>query len=170
MKPNKLLILGVLALPIFLSACGGGSGSSANTATTINGIAVPPEPDATLNNATLAGVDVNENGVRDDVERKIATNSLGNDLESYNKAIAIAKAKLIIIDKPTPIDRLVAIAILKSDACAYDLPGSISPTLKNTASKNSFHNIIFNTQARLIKLNYFNLVLGGANGEELLCD
>lgn len=38
---------------------------------TINGITVPPEPDPKVNNATLAGVDVNGNGVRDDVERKI---------------------------------------------------------------------------------------------------
>jgi len=36
---------------------------------TINGVPVPPEPDPELNNATLAGIDVNGNGVRDDVER-----------------------------------------------------------------------------------------------------
>jgi len=37
----------------------------------INGHRLPPEPDEVENNATLGGVDVNENGVRDDVERKI---------------------------------------------------------------------------------------------------
>jgi hypothetical protein len=42
-------------------------------AETINGVVVPPEPPANLNNATLAGFDVNGNGVRDDVERYIAT-------------------------------------------------------------------------------------------------
>ena len=40
---------------------------------TINGIEVPPEPDPELNNATLAGIDVNSNGVRDDVERAIVS-------------------------------------------------------------------------------------------------
>jgi hypothetical protein len=40
---------------------------------TINGVAVPPEPPPELNNATLAGFDVNVNGVRDDVDRYIAT-------------------------------------------------------------------------------------------------
>ena len=35
----------------------------------INGYKLPPEPDETLNNSTLLGIDVNENGVRDDVER-----------------------------------------------------------------------------------------------------
>jgi len=33
--------------------------------------ALPPEPDPVANNATLAGVDVNNNGIRDDVERAI---------------------------------------------------------------------------------------------------
>jgi hypothetical protein len=32
---------------------------------------LPPEPDPTINNSTLLGVDVNDNGVRDDVERWI---------------------------------------------------------------------------------------------------
>ena len=34
----------------------------------INGYKLPPEPDETLNNATILGVDSNDNGVRDDVE------------------------------------------------------------------------------------------------------
>lgn len=34
----------------------------------INGYKLPPEPDPTLNNSTLLGIDSNNNGVRDDVE------------------------------------------------------------------------------------------------------
>ncbi|MDF1884563.1 hypothetical protein JHD49_11490, partial [Sulfurimonas sp. SAG-AH-194-C21] len=37
----------------------------------INGHRLPPMPDETLNNATLLGIDSNNNGVRDDVERWI---------------------------------------------------------------------------------------------------
>jgi hypothetical protein len=37
----------------------------------INGHRLPPEPDPKINNATLLGVDSNNNGVRDDVERWI---------------------------------------------------------------------------------------------------
>jgi len=37
----------------------------------INGFKLPPEPDKALNDSTLLGIDVNDNGVRDDVERKI---------------------------------------------------------------------------------------------------
>ncbi|MCH9814695.1 MAG: hypothetical protein K0U47_12225 [Epsilonproteobacteria bacterium] len=40
----------------------------------IHGHTLPPEPDPTINNATLLGVDSNDNGVRDDVERKIYLN------------------------------------------------------------------------------------------------
>lgn len=53
-------------------------GKSSNTLTMsvyqeINGHKLPPEPDSKLNSATLLGVDKNNNGVRDDVERKILT-------------------------------------------------------------------------------------------------
>ena len=37
----------------------------------VSGHALPPEPDPTVNDSTLLGVDVNDNGVRDDVERWI---------------------------------------------------------------------------------------------------
>ena len=37
----------------------------------VNGHRLPPEPDPVVNNSTLLGVDVNGNGVRDDVERWI---------------------------------------------------------------------------------------------------
>ncbi len=37
----------------------------------INGHILPPMPDKTLNDSTLLGIDVNNNGVRDDVERLI---------------------------------------------------------------------------------------------------
>jgi hypothetical protein len=37
----------------------------------VNGHVLPPEPDPTVNNSTLLGIDSNHNGVRDDVERWI---------------------------------------------------------------------------------------------------
>lgn len=37
----------------------------------INGYTLPSEPDPTINDSTLLGIDVNNNGVRDDVERLI---------------------------------------------------------------------------------------------------
>ena len=37
----------------------------------VNGHTLPPEPDKAVNDATLLGIDINDNGVRDDVERWI---------------------------------------------------------------------------------------------------
>ncbi len=82
-------MVGVVA--VGLVACGGGSGTGANsgTATTINGIAVPPAPDVAANNATLAGVDSNGNGVRDDVERKVASDAVNQ--AQYDARVSVAK-------------------------------------------------------------------------------
>lgn len=45
----------------------------------VNGHRLPPEPDKALNDSTLLGIDSNDNGVRDDVERKVYA--------TYEKAI-----------------------------------------------------------------------------------
>jgi hypothetical protein len=42
---------------------------------------LPPEPDETENNATILGVDTNENNIRDDVERQIAFELYENPAE-----------------------------------------------------------------------------------------
>ena len=42
-----------------------------NSPLIINGYTLPPEPGSVVNNATLLGIDSNNNGVRDDVERYI---------------------------------------------------------------------------------------------------
>jgi len=75
------------------------TGNITNTIpTVINGYTLPPEPDPTLNNSTLLGVDSNDNGVRDDVERKI--------IVKYKKPIEIelmmsfAKVDQETLEKP----------------------------------------------------------------------
>lgn len=69
----------------FSTACSGGSSADtiptasaipveAHTVTGVDGkdYAIPAEPDPAMNKATLAGVDSNSDGIRDDVERWIA--------------------------------------------------------------------------------------------------
>lgn len=68
----------------------------------INGISVPPEPDPTINNATLAGVDSNQNGVRDDVERVIAGASKKATYDAYTLPIATLLNRLATTQLPTP--------------------------------------------------------------------
>jgi len=55
----------------------------------INGYRLPPEPDPTLNNSTLLGIDVNNNGVRDDVERYVIQR-YSNDPEFPKTKTALA--------------------------------------------------------------------------------
>ena len=84
----------VAASAALVAACGGGGGGTsapppapAGNTSTINGIGVPPEPEATSNAATLAGIDTNANGVRDDVERSIAQNTP----QTFADAMKVAK-------------------------------------------------------------------------------
>lgn len=101
MKPMKPLALSLLLVScLALASCGGGGGSSTQTGEVINGISVPPEPDPTANNSTLAGIDSNGNGVRDDVERKIATD-FGNNPTKYQDIFATTKAEQAILINPS---------------------------------------------------------------------
>jgi len=55
---------------------------------TINGHRLPSEPDTTINNSTLLGIDSNNNGVRDDVERYI--------YQRYSKDAEFPKTKIAL--------------------------------------------------------------------------
>jgi len=63
----------------------------------INGISVPPMP--ANSTATVAGVDSNGNGVRDDVERALATR-LGAKPSHYQLAYSLAKTIQSAISAP----------------------------------------------------------------------
>lgn len=70
----------------------------------INGITVPPEPPPTLNNATLAGVDSNKNGVRDDVERIVAGASKKVTFETVTLSIAVLYNRLVVERLISPLE------------------------------------------------------------------
>ena len=69
---------------------------------TINGYTLPPEPNSTMNNSTLFGIDSNKNGVRDDVERYIIMRFQGFENALVDRSIALqyAKATQIVIQNP----------------------------------------------------------------------
>lgn len=62
----------------------------------INGITVPPEPAQAINNATVVGVDVNKNGVRDDIERHIAS-EFGRNADAFQQSTLHAKSQQLIL-------------------------------------------------------------------------
>lgn len=105
---------GLLAGGLFLiTGCGGGS-ESTTSVEAINGVFVPAEPDVEKNNSTIEGIDVNKNGVRDDVERRAAT-LFGANQEKYKPAIehAMAEQRLITEQSGDSIENYI-----KSVSCS----------------------------------------------------
>ena len=97
-----------LAISLLIVGCKGGgndmtSDSNGLEVDTINSVPVPAEPDLGINNMTLAGIDINENGIRDDVERVIAT-EFGDNTVKYQEAKSLAKAEQRLIVNASPED------------------------------------------------------------------
>jgi hypothetical protein len=65
----------------------------------VNGHRLPPEPDPAVNNATLLGIDGNNNGVRDDVERWIYNEYKDKHPIHIDIAMQEAKADRLILEK-----------------------------------------------------------------------
>ena len=66
----------------------------------INGYTLPSEPDKTLNDSTLLGIDVNNNGVRDDVERWIYQTYKDKHPIYIDIALQESKANKKILETP----------------------------------------------------------------------
>ena len=84
---------------------------------------LPPEPDQTLNDATLAGIDVNNNGIRDDVELAIFK-KYPNSAKIRAALLQYAKAlQLIMIYDVTNTEIATAIAEIESkgNSCISEL-------------------------------------------------
>lgn len=151
-----LSILAIAVIGGLIVACGGGSNTPVPTATTINGIAVPPEPDAALNNATLAGVDSNNNGVRDDVERKLA--NLSTNQDNFEKRIAIATEyqKILLIESTSTEAKINSVQeSLQSVTCAVM---KSSGSIKNELS---IRDLIANNDERLKAMKSTLNIVGG---------
>jgi len=71
----------------------------------IYGHQLPPEPDPIVNDSTLLGIDINNNGVRDDVERYIIYRFSKEEYPKTRTALALqyAWAMQKIIENPTRV-------------------------------------------------------------------
>ena len=65
-----------------------------------DGHRLPPEPDPTINNSTLLGIDVNNNGVRDDVERWIYEEYKDKHPIHVDIAMQAGRAYKLILETP----------------------------------------------------------------------
>ena len=98
MKKYIKYVLGLLGLVVVLGlvACSNGKDLSY----TINGIDVPPVPDAVKDAASIGGVDTDGDIIRDKVERMLAE-EFGDDPEFYEQAKEYALAEQVAIMDPT---------------------------------------------------------------------
>ena len=193
-RPSTLTLLLIAVSTIILASCGGGGsdstssaesadstkqalGVSGTTATVpggwtgrapklevINGITVPPEPAPAINNATLAGVDVNANGVRDDVEREIAKSSQSN--ANFVTSVEYARQLQSFLKNQTvPTSAAEAMHIYMRPICAIQGKQNEYVDIK-------YKSLIFNTPARKAKYRDISALipaLSGADYEAYTC-
>ena len=130
---------------------------------TVNGHTLPPEPDKALNDATLLGIDVNNNGVRDDVERKI--------YEKYPKKLhrelLLDGAKVFqeILNQPTEKAKDTQKGISRIIHCEVYLTDFDSEIKSDNWIENGEYikDLTFNAKERVRKYLDYNLALSGGN-------
>jgi len=122
----------------------------------INGYKLPPEPDPVINSSTLLGIDINNNGVRDDVERKI--------IETYREPVQIelmmdmAEVGQMILENPVG-DALV-------NQKKISRIGDCGMYLRRQKQRPSnyidfYENNMYNTKQRVRAYLDYNLALSG---------
>jgi hypothetical protein len=119
----------------------------------VNGIAVPPAPDAASNAGTLSGVDSNSNALRDDVERSLAQRAPSQ--AAYNASVTVAATVQALVVDAAP-SRAVALARFKVFHCAVRaaVQAGVEPDVAVTD--------LLNTQARVGAYNANGQLLGRA--------
>ena len=129
----------------------------------VDGYVLPPEPDPAVNNATLGGVDSNNNGVRDDVERNIyATYPV-----RLQRGLLIDNAKIYqqIMVEPTSNAIDIQKGITKVIDCEIFL-GRLDENINADEwieEPKKVKNKTFNTKERIRKYLDYNIALSGGS-------
>ncbi len=132
----------------------------------VNGYRLPPEPDPKVNNATLLGVDVNHNGVRDDVERYILK-TYGKEKITIEIGFQVARAYNTVTKNPEKameVDKAITAAqdcasYFEDDADEFGDPILLNDTDIVTSKK--FKSIQLNTAPRIRAYLEYNRNLSG---------
>ena len=125
----------------------------------VNGHRLPPEPDPKVNDATLGGVDSNNNGVRDDVERKI--------YEKYpvklHQALLMDVAKFYQMAMSKPIEKAHEVEKYSTEVgnCALHLKHIKQRPENWRDAKLQLKYISINTKERVRKYLDYNIALSG---------
>ena len=128
----------------------------------IHGHRLPPEPDPKVNNATLLGVDVNHNGVRDDVERWIYATYKDKHPIYIDIAMQGAKAKQKILKDPSKAKEIHDEVRRPLQCESYFRVCIDNPIISKPININKeFKGVIFNTKERLEAYRVYDTLLSG---------
>ncbi len=148
----------------------------------INGHVLPPEPDPDINNATLLGIDSNDNGVRDDVERWIYIKYQNEHPVHIDIAMQAGRAWQKVLEDPTKakeIHDFVSAPMYCEFYYSNDAKYFNEPILIDSEVNTKYfrRKIIFNTKERLDAFWQYDKLLSGDSytlprSEEMkqLCD
>ncbi|PHR54702.1 MAG: hypothetical protein COA44_12500 [Arcobacter sp.] len=123
----------------------------------INGHTLPPEPDEALNNSTLAGIDSNNNGVRDDVERKIYLNNDKEIARQIQMQSAKKQQKRLEADDLIENAKEYQTLSYPDSGCKGYLYMELNIDVYGSATED----YTFNTSDRVKKYMEYNLALSG---------
>ena len=142
--------------------------NATTTPIVINGHTLPPMPDKTLNDATLLGIDSNNNGVRDDVERWIYLTYKDKHPIYIDIAMQAARGYKLVLEHPEKA-REIHDEVNKAIDCQAYYKYSAKYYNEVLLVENNFSTaylrkkIYFNTKERKdTYLQYDHLLSGGA--------
>jgi hypothetical protein len=130
---KKSLLLTILVLGLSFYGCDNKSNSKSNSSIgettptgytqaggeSVNGFILPPYPDPELNDSTLLGIDTNNNGVRDDVERWIIVKYKNHHKIVTEIGFQTARASQIVIQDPSRAKETYPIEDAAQDCNSY---------------------------------------------------
>lgn len=132
----------------------------------INGYKLPFEPDPIVNNASLLGVDSNDNGVRDDVERYIIK-TYKDEKIAIEIGFQVARAYNTVIEEPANAGETYKILDAAQDCNSYfynyaDLFGDAIVLDHSIVTSKRFESVMLNTEERIrAYLTYDRALSGG---------
>jgi len=137
-----------------------------NTPLIINGHILPPEPDPSINSATLLGVDVNHNDVRDDVERWIYMTYKDKHPIYIDIAMQAARGYKLVLEHPERA-KIIHNDVRKARHCEFYYKYDATEFNNKILIGNDFDRgylrdrIYFNTKERIDAYIMYDTLLSG---------
>lgn len=177
MNTKKLTLIALLSALTLMGGCSGSSSATdiqqSSEPEVIHGYTLPPEPNPTINNSTLLGIDSNDNGVRDDVEIWILKKYKDKHPIYTEIAMQAGRAWQKVLEDPRKAKATVVI-VHNSLACEgyYQVCAEKynDIVIENDIINKRFKNKIFNNNNREDAFWEYDKLLSGDNYTVPWCD